>query len=101
MPRPGTNDYDVMPAAITQAVYAAFAMHLGFKALGLRTARRPRRRGILADRARCPRVEQTPRLGPVGAPRALVAPARLDEGHVTRRVGKRLPAVAACIVLVA
>ena len=25
-PRPGTNDYDVIPTAITQAVYAAFAM---------------------------------------------------------------------------
>jgi O-acetyl-ADP-ribose deacetylase (regulator of RNase III) len=25
-PRPGTNDYDVMPTAITQAVHAAFAM---------------------------------------------------------------------------
>ena len=25
-PRPGTNDYDVMPTVITQAVYAAFAM---------------------------------------------------------------------------
>ena len=46
-----------------------------------RTARRPRRQGMLANRARCPHVEQTPRLSPVGAPRALVAPARLDEGH--------------------